>query len=59
MGASLADGTIEGNTVVCSWHGWAYDADTGQSSARPWACTPVYDVKVEGDDVLVRKRSEP
>lgn len=56
MGASLADGKVEGNAVVCSWHGWAYDVDTGKSSARPWACTPVYDVKVEGDAVMVRKR---
>lgn len=59
MGASLADGTIEDGKIVCGWHHWAYDADTGQSSARPWACTAVYDVKVEGDDVLVRKREVP
>ena len=59
MGASLADGTIEDGKVVCSWHGWAYDVETGQSTARPWACTPVYDVKVEGDDVLVRQHEAP
>jgi len=57
MGASLADGKIEDGKIVCPWHGWAYDVETGQSAARPWACTTVYEVKIEGDDVLVRPRT--
>ena len=55
MGASLADGTLEGNQVICHWHGWEYDVETGRSGRRSWACVPVYEVKVEGTDVLLRR----
>jgi len=56
MGASLADGTLESGVLTCPWHGWRYDAATGQGQApaRPWACVRVYEVKIEGDDVFVR-----
>jgi ferredoxin-nitrite reductase len=30
-GAPLAQGTIEGSTVTCPWHGWTFDACTGCS----------------------------
>jgi len=59
MGASLADGKLEGNRVVCPWHGWEYDVETGQSGRRSWACVPVYEVKVEGTDVLLRRPAPP
>ena len=60
MGASLADGRVEGGAVVCAWHGWRYDTATGRGlpPSRPWACVRVHEVRVEGDRVLVR-RPEP
>jgi len=56
MGASLADGTLEDGVVTCPWHGWRYDAASGKGlpPARPWACVRTFEVKLEGDDVLVR-----
>ena len=56
MGASLADGRVEDGVVTCPWHGWRYDLGSGAGlpPARPWARVPVFEVKVEGDDVLVR-----
>ncbi len=61
MGASLADGRlVEGEGVVeCSWHHWRYDTCTGQSPMRPWAKVTVYDVKVEGENVLLRRPEPP
>jgi nitrite reductase (NADH) small subunit/3-phenylpropionate/trans-cinnamate dioxygenase ferredoxin subunit len=56
MGASLADGTLEGDTVVCSWHGWRYDVKTGRCTTKSWACAPVYEIRVEGESVLARRR---
>ena len=53
MGASLADGTLVGETVQCSWHGWQYDLKTGQSESKEWACIPIYEVRVKGDEVYV------
>jgi nitrite reductase/ring-hydroxylating ferredoxin subunit len=29
-GGSLATGDIEGHTVTCPWHHWAFDLDTGR-----------------------------
>jgi nitrite reductase (NADH) small subunit len=56
MGASLGDGQIEDGIVTCPWHGWRYDGSSGSGlpPARPWAQVPVFEVKLEGDDVLVR-----
>ena len=56
MGASLADGRLDGDRVECSWHAWAYDVRTGRCDRKSWASVPVYDVKVEGDAVFLRPR---
>lgn len=49
MGTLRSDGTIE-----CGWHGARFDCHTG-AVCRPPAVEslPVYDVRVEGDRVLV------
>jgi nitrite reductase (NADH) small subunit len=52
MGGPLGEGVIEGGKVICPWHGWAYDAKTGESG-RPGAKAAVYPVKIEGGDVLI------
>ena len=59
MGASLAEGKLEGGRVTCAWHGWEYDVRTGQSDRKDWACLAVYEVKVEGQDVLLRRPDRP
>ena len=59
MGASLADGELVGERVRCSWHEWSFDLGTGQSDRRDWACIAIHEVRVEGDDVLVRLAEPP
>ena len=54
MGASLADGKPDGDCVVCHWHEWKFDLNSGQGDQRSWARARLYEVKVEGNDVLVR-----
>ena len=56
MGASLSDGRIEDGIVTCPWHGWRYEGATGSGlpPARPWARVRTFEVKREGEDVLVR-----
>lgn len=50
-GGPLSEGTIEGDNVVCPWHGFAYDLKTGKS---PQQCeVQTYLVKTEGDKILV------
>lgn len=53
MGASLAGGRLDGDSVVCHWHGWRFDLETGASDARAWACAAVYRVRVENGRVLL------
>jgi 3-phenylpropionate/trans-cinnamate dioxygenase ferredoxin subunit len=51
----LVAGRLEGHTIICPRHGARFDVRTGQVVSMP-ACVDlaVHDVKVEGDDVLVR-----
>jgi nitrite reductase (NADH) small subunit/3-phenylpropionate/trans-cinnamate dioxygenase ferredoxin subunit len=60
MGASLADGRVEGGRVTCHWHGWRFDLTSGQGDQRSkqWLCARVYEVKVDGDDVFVRRPAD-
>ena len=53
QGGPLAEGQLEGTTVTCPWHGWQFDVRTGQNSLGGRLKQPVYEVKVEGQDVLV------
>ena len=51
--AHLGQGYVDGGKIVCPWHGWEYDATTGQLFDDPKSKLAVYPVKVENEDVLV------
>ena len=52
-GGPLGEGELDGTTVICPWHGWAYDLTTGACADEPDCPVAIYEVKIEGDDVLV------
>jgi nitrite reductase (NADH) small subunit len=52
-GGPLGQGVVEGDKIVCPWHGWQYHAVTGEVSHSPSSKVQVYPIKVEGDDVLI------
>ena len=52
-GGPLAEGSLAGTTVSCPWHGWEYDVTSGSCQMDPSIKVQTFDVKVEGDDVLV------
>lgn len=52
-GGPLGLGMIEGGKVICPWHGWAWDPQTGQASQDSRAKVAVYSLKIEGDNVLI------
>ena len=52
-GGSLGDGFLEENVVSCPLHGWQYDVKTGENVTIPGRNVASYQVKVEGNDVLV------
>ena len=53
QGGPLADGPLHGTMVSCPWHGWEFDVRTGRTNLNSKLKQPVYEVKVEGQDVLV------
>jgi nitrite reductase (NADH) small subunit len=53
QGGPLAEGAVEGTSVTCPWHGWAFDLRTGTMPSGSRIKQSVYEVKVEGRDVLV------
>ena len=53
QGGPLVDGPLEGCMVACPWHGWEFDVQTGKTPLGPKIKVDVFEVKVEGEDVLV------
>jgi nitrite reductase (NADH) small subunit len=53
QGGPLADGPLDGTLVTCPWHGWQFDVRTGKTPLNNRLKQPVFEVKVEGRDVLV------
>ena len=53
-GGPLAEGMVDGNVVVCPWHGWRFDCTTGTSPVIPTAKVDKFEVVVEGNDVKVK-----
>jgi nitrite reductase (NADH) small subunit len=52
-GGPLGQGVVDGNKVICPWHGWSFDASTGASVHNDGVRVAVYPLKIDGDDVLV------
>lgn len=52
-GGPLGEGMLEGDIVACPWHGWRYNVKTGQNAMMPTAKVQTYQVKVEGNDVMI------
>ena len=52
-GGPLGEGNLSGTTVTCPWHGWEYDVSTGKCQLDSSIQVQTFDVKIEGDDILV------
>jgi nitrite reductase (NADH) small subunit len=53
MGASLSEGYLDRTSVVCPWHGWAFDLIDGRSPFDDESFAEVYRVSVEEGIVYV------
>ena len=52
-GGPLSEGSLEEKVITCPWHGWQYDVTNGTCFTNPSASQKSYEVKVEGEDVLI------
>ncbi|MFL5328428.1 MAG: Rieske (2Fe-2S) protein [Gemmataceae bacterium] len=53
MGASLGAGELEEGIVTCPWHGWRFRVCDGTWADNPKIKIPSFEVRIEGEDVLV------
>jgi nitrite reductase/ring-hydroxylating ferredoxin subunit len=53
QGGPLAEGELEGTTVTCPWHAWQFDVRTGKTLLGSRIKQPIYEVRIEGQDILV------
>lgn len=53
-GAPLCEGGVRENVVTCPWHGWDFDLTSGECVFNDSIKQPVFEVKVEGEDVFVK-----
>lgn len=52
-GGPLGEGTLNGTTLTCPWHGWQFNVTNGQNCLNQRMTHTCFAVKVDGNDVLV------
>lgn len=52
-GGPLVEGHLDGDCIVCPRHGARFNIKTGQQTMPAFAPVPLYEVKIEGDDILI------
>lgn len=55
-GGPLNEGRLKGHVIACPWHDLAFDIRNGQGTDGGGYCIGAYEVRVEGQDVLVGPR---
>jgi len=56
-GASLSEGSIEGDVITCGWHGAQFDCKSGKLAKFPAKINDVksYNVTVDADEVFIEE----
>jgi len=52
-GGPLCKGELDGRVVVCPWHGWEYDVETGLCDVEPTLKQQVFAVRIDEDKIMV------
>jgi nitrite reductase (NADH) small subunit len=52
-GGPLSQGIVFGTRVACPLHNWTIGLDSGCAQAPDEGCTPRFEVRVEGDQVML------
>jgi nitrite reductase/ring-hydroxylating ferredoxin subunit len=51
--SDLTEGLVSRGFLICSAHGWRFDADSGVHELSPETCLATYQTMVEGQDILI------
>jgi nitrite reductase (NADH) small subunit len=52
-GGPLSEGDLSGTLLHCPLHAWPFDVRTGRCPERPGARVRIYEVRVDGERILV------
>jgi nitrite reductase/ring-hydroxylating ferredoxin subunit len=52
-GGPLGKGAIREGLLVCPWHGWRFDCESGVSAYDANVCIRRVPVKVDGDEIWI------
>ena len=52
-GGPLGEGHLEGDCIVCPWHGWRYQVHTGARPENPDFKVDRFPVTIDGDSIVV------
>ncbi|HKO56602.1 MAG TPA: Rieske 2Fe-2S domain-containing protein [Thermoanaerobaculia bacterium] len=58
-GGPLGEGDVIGNEIVCPWHLWGFDVQTGVCAGNPDISIITHEVRVDGDRLLVKLSPVP
>lgn len=53
-GGPLGEGCLDGDLLVCPWHGWRFNVHTGERRENPEIRVACVEVRVQGSDVQVK-----
>ncbi|TMI50088.1 non-heme iron oxygenase ferredoxin subunit [Candidatus Bathyarchaeota archaeon] len=52
-GGPLGEGSLNGSTITCPWHGWKFDVRTGSFTVIPTLKVTTYKVREQNGSVMV------
>ena len=53
VGGPLGQGTLNGNLLVCPWHGWEFDCRNGVNDLDEAVQVKTFPVTIQGDEILI------
>ena len=59
MGADLSCGVLRDRTVICTWHGWQFDLESGDCLNVEWAKLRRYPLTLKGEDIFLTVEPDP
>ena len=54
----LVEGTLDGDCIICPRHGARFNVKTGAQTMPAFAPVPLYQVKIEGDDIFIAPKED-
>ena len=53
-GGPLHEGDVIANEIVCPWHLWGFDVETGKCGGNAELAVTTHEVRIEGERILVK-----